>query len=226
MKPKRILILDTETGGLDPSIDPCVEVACILYDLERAEVIASYASLIRAEKNDAEHVNHIPLALLADAPEASEVWPHVEALAARADVIVAHRADFDRSFVSEKLKGAAWACSKFWIEWPRGRIGDDLVHLALAHGVGVMHAHRAMTDCDTLARLFTRAREMGTDLGALLERAMRPRVRVVAIVSYDDRQKAREQGFAWDAARRQWWREMPTDEIGKLPFETRREPDP
>ena len=224
MKPKRILILDTETGGLDPAAHPCVEVACILYDLERAEALASYASLIRSATNDAEHVNRIPIALLADAPEAAEVWPIVEALAARADVVVAHRADFDRGFVSEALKRAAWACSKFWIEWPRGRLGDDLVHLALAHGVGVMHAHRAMTDCDTLSRLFTRAHEMGHDLGAMLEKAMRPRVRVVALVSYDDRLKAREQGFAWDAGRRQWWREMPDEEIARLPFATRREP--
>ncbi len=87
-----------------------------------------------------------------------------------------------------------------------------------------MHAHRALTDCDTLARLFTRAHEMGTNLGAMLEKAMRPRVRVVAIVSYDDRLKAREQGFAWDGARKQWWREMPSDEVANLPFETRRDP--
>jgi DNA polymerase III epsilon subunit-like protein len=116
MTPKRILILDTETGGLDPALHPCIEVACILYDLEQAEPLASFASLIRASENAAEHVNHIPLALLADAPEAKDVWPHVEALAARADVIVAHRADFDRGFVSPTLKAAAWACSKFWIE--------------------------------------------------------------------------------------------------------------
>ncbi len=73
MTPKRILILDTETGGLDPAIHPCIEVACILYDLGAgAELLASFASLIRASENAAEHVNHIPLALLADAPEAKD----------------------------------------------------------------------------------------------------------------------------------------------------------
>lgn len=220
---KRILILDTETTGLDPLRDACIEVAAILYDLEHASPIESYASLIRAGSNAAEAVNAIPAALLEGAPPADDVWPRVEALAKRADAIVAHRAEFDRGFVHRAVRDAApWVCSKFDLEWPKStRVGDGLVSLALSHGLGVSSAHRAMTDCDTLARLFTRVHETGVSLPRMLSRALRPKVRVIAVVSYDDRDKAKSAGFSWDPAKKEWGRTMFVDDVAALPFKTR-----
>jgi DNA polymerase-3 subunit epsilon len=220
---KRILILDTETTGLDPTRDACIEVAAVLFDLEHASTIESYASLIRASANPAEAINAIPAALLDSAPPADDVWPRVEALARRADAIVAHRAEFDRGFVHASVRDSApWVCSKFDLEWPKStRVGDGLVSLALSHGLGVANAHRAMTDCDTLARLFMRVHEMGVDLPRMIARGMRPKVRVVALVSYDDRDKAKSAGFSWDPSRKEWARTIFQDEIASLPFRVR-----
>src|SRR5580658_5271908 len=94
---KTALILDCETGGLDPLVHRCIEVACTLYDLDLAMPIASHASLIAAASNEAEPINRIPLASLMRAPEADGVWEDVRQLLARADVVLAHRAEFDRS---------------------------------------------------------------------------------------------------------------------------------
>ncbi len=53
------------------------------------------------------------------------------------------------------------------------------------------------------------------------EARARPRKKVAALVSYDDREKAKAAGFAWDGPSKTWWREMPVDEIAGLPFKTR-----
>lgn len=219
----RVLLLDTETTGLDPATDRCIEVGCILYDIAEAAPVVAYSSLIGQvdPSNPAIAINRIPPGLIKEAPNASFVWGIVEQLAKSADVILAHRADFDRSFVPAEMRTVKpWCCTKFHVEWPLGKLGDHLVHLALAHGVGVVNAHRALTDCDILARLLTRVHEMGHDIGAMLVRAMRPRVRAIAHVSYDDREKAKGAGFSWDGAKREWWREMPIEDIGALPFQT------
>jgi DNA polymerase-3 subunit epsilon len=219
---KRVLIVDTETTGLDPARDRCIEYACILYDLEHAAPVASFSTLLPATENAAEEVNRIPVALLREGTESPASWTMMHKFAARAWAFVAHRAEFDRSFIpTDVATTLPWVCSKFHIDWPRGKPGDSLVPLALAHGLGVASAHRAMTDCDTLARLLTRVHEMGVPLVPLLERAMRPRRKVIALTSYDEREMTKAAGFAWDGDKRVWWREMPIDEIDKLPFATK-----
>jgi DNA polymerase-3 subunit epsilon len=218
---KRILCLDTETTGLFAGTDACIEVACTLYDVAAASPIASFSSLIRAQSNAAESVNGISVEMLRKAPAPIPVWNVVHWLAAQADVVVAHRAEFDRGFVPSLVRDAKpWACSKFDIEWPRGHIGDHLVHLALAHGVPVYSAHRAAADVDTLVRLFQAAHRL-TDVPAMLAKAMRPKVKVVALVSYDDREQAKAAGFAWDGASKTWSRRMAAEDVGALPFKTR-----
>lgn len=225
MSPSRVLILDTETTGLDPAVDEVVEVAVALFDVKRAAVTESWSCLIRAAANPAEKINGIAPALLADAPARETVWARVVEYAVLADAVVAHNAEFDRAFSPPSLRTSLpWICSKNDLEWPRAnKLGESLVSLALAHGLGVAHAHRAMADVDTLARLLSRAAELGVDLGAFLARGLRPKAKVIAQVSYDDREKAKASGFQWDGATKKWWRIMALEDAAKLPFPTRQE---
>ncbi len=215
------LILDTETTGLSVAEGArCIEVACIVYDLECAAPIASYASLMRSETNEAEAINRIPVSALRKAPLPDGVWDRVSNMADRCDVIIAHRSEFDRQFVPMSIQEHKWLCSKFHVDWPRGKPGDSLVPLALAHGIGVVHAHRAMTDCDIISRLLTRVHEMGTPLVPLLERAMRPRVKVRGCQAFEQNDLAKQHGFAFDWDRKIWTAELPVDVIETLPFRT------
>ena len=198
---RRICILDTETTGLDPKIERVIEVACILFDVEHLAPVESYASLIKSEGNAAEKINRIPPTILTDAADPEIVWKRVRILAKKADVYCAHRADFDKGFCPPDVATLRpWLCSKFDMEWPgTDKIGDDLTHLALAHGLGVVHAHRALSDVDTLSRLFARVGEMrGVEgLQKLIARALRPKKRYIAIVHFLEKDKAKERGFAW-----------------------------
>ena len=141
--------------------------------------------------------------------------------------MVAHNASFDASFINHDthhrgyLEAAArkpWVCSMRHIEFPKKSPDRKLTSIALAHGVGIVSAHRAMSDCDILARLFTRVHEMGHDLNELMRLAMRPRVIVQALVDYHDRQKAKDAGFDWDGDSKTWTKEVVKEDWQKTGF--------
>ena len=232
----RVLLVDTETSGL--SYDEgarVIEVAAALYDTKYASVIESFSALIAHDKNEAEHVNGIPVGLLMEhGDEPGPVWDRLLRLSTEAECFCAHRAEFDQGFVAKSLGDLAthgeasilenwdpskpWVCTKSDIEWPNKLRGDHLVQVALGLGLGVSAAHRALVDVDTMARCFTRLAQMGIELEPLFRRAMRPKTRVVALVSYDQRQIAKDAGFFWDDKRREWYRAMPEEDVAALPF--------
>lgn len=224
MLPKRIAIVDTETTGVDPEKDRVVELAVITFDLERAAPVEHFASLLRADANPAEHVNRIPAALLSSAPESGDVWGRAARVTADCSLWIAHNAAFDKQFFPKELRDQKpWVCSMADLVWPEAsKAGMSLAALALAHGVGVVAAHRALTDCDILSRLFMRIAERGIDLPAFIALGLRPKVRVQALVSYDDRNLAKEAGFQWDGAKKMWFRDMVEEDIAKLTFKYRR----
>ena len=217
---RHVALLDTETTGLDRQTDRCIEVAVMLYDLEHAQPVASYASLIRgAESNAAQSANGIPPAMLPRAQEPDVVWRAVKWIIDPASVIIAHRAEFDRQFVPEL--GKPWVCSKVDLKWPGRMRGDHLVQLALGLGLGVASAHRAMADVDTLARILTRVAEKGHSLEQLILQALRPKLRYVSLAPFEQREIVKAHGFMWDAERKQWWRDMPPEDVEELPFPVR-----
>jgi DNA polymerase-3 subunit epsilon len=225
---RRALLLDTETQGLDPKVDQVIEVGVCLYDLELACAIESYAALIRADTNPSERINHIPVGALTDAAPPEEVWTRVDQLASRADVIAAHRSEFDRTFVHwaikaiahplDALRDAKWICTKTEFDWPGVGYGKSLTELSLAYGLAVMAAHRALDDVETMARILTRVRQLGHSLPDLFRRATRPKKRFVAMVSYNMRHLAKEAGFVWDSDRKEWTRNMPPEDTENLSF--------
>ena len=103
-------------------------------------------------------------------------------------------------------------------DWPRvSRSRPAVTHLALAYGVPVWAAHRALTDCIYLAQVMEREPE----LEALLIQALEPKRLYMAMVSYDDRQKAKDAGFRWDGDQRRWLRKLKESQTSTLDFAVR-----
>ena len=215
-----IAICDTETTGVAEN-DVAIEVAVIVYSVEHAAPVRQFSSLMRAASNPAERVNHIPSALLADAPEAGTVWAGVSRMVAKCDAILAHNADFDRRFVPPDIASKPWICTMNDLAWPMCDKPTNLAAVALAHGLGIASAHRAMTDCDTIARLLSRVAET-QPLAPFLARGLRPKSRYQALVSFDTNQLAKDAGFRWDAAAKMWTRTMADEDAAALPFQVRR----
>lgn len=221
---KLVLILDCETTGLDPKADRAIEVAAVQYSLESACVVQAYSQLIAGGPNDAETINHIPSKALEWGDYAAGVWERVSAMSKPCDAILAHNAAFDRRWVPEGALSNPWICTCNGIVWPRTGDARNLVAIALAHGLGVVDPHRALADCLLIARLLTRCAELGTDIGAMLQRGLRPQATFQALVSYEGREAAKAKGFQWDASARKWIREMAIEDATPelLGFEVRR----
>lgn len=215
---KRALILDTETTSAESS-GQVLEIGLILYSLAAQTTLMQLSALLpdRAE-NPAERINRIPVAALTEW-SAVNIDTHQVALSmlAASDVVVAHNAEFDQQFFTGLWREKPWLCTCFDFRWPHAtKEAEGFVHLALAHGIGVSSAHRALADCQLIASLFGRMQ----NLEGMFEHAMRPKALVQALVSYDERTRAKDAGFKWDPDYKRWIRRMALDDAALLPFKT------
>jgi DNA polymerase-3 subunit epsilon len=144
-----------------------------------------------------------------------------ESLLEACDVVVAHNAAFDRQWFGRDPLPAVdrpWLCSMEDLRWPAERQlrpNPSVRDLALAHGVPVWAAHRALTDCTYLAHVFERC----ADLEQLLLEGLEPRRLYRARLSYEERHKAREAGFRWnDPVSGAWSRRLSDREASLLSF--------
>jgi len=222
--PKNILILDTETTGLDNEIDDCIEVGSILFNVETRSVLAQQSFLLPVKKNNAEKINNIPAEITRLPQPIREAIHYFESLVQVSDLIVAHNAEFDKKwFGINKLPQIEkqWICSMDDISWPTDRqlkSRPSVRDLALAYGVPVWNAHRALTDCIYLAEVFKRCSE----LEQLLIGALEPKVLFRAEISYEDRHLAKNAGFMWnDQVKGAWSKKLSRGDLEKLDFPVR-----
>jgi len=240
-----VLVVDTETTGIDPTVDRVLEIAWSLYSVEHTTTVLSTAVLIHSaqEANPAEAINRIPLAACrAHGQPLSLVLKRLAMAMTSVDAVVAHSADFDRSFLlAEAMRlgaemGAAfaalevpWVCSKEDLAWPlQTREGGSLVALALEHGLGVAHAHRAGADVELLTRLFDRVAEAGgaAALRALLARGLRPKALFQSTLPFEQNDTHKAKGFRWEAATKRWLRRMAIEDAEALGWARRVEEPP
>lgn len=226
----KLSILDTETTGLDPRKDFLIEVAVVNFDTQIKDIIDCRSLVINqdlpADIDGFEYAQGVH----GISRETLENYGHTMANAEglileavlRSDAILAHNAEFDRQWlVNTGIHDMPWVCTQNDIKWPRIEHGKSLAATALAHGVGIVSAHRAIEDCLTIARLLKRVAE-SQDLDAMIAHAMRPKAKFKALVGFADKELAKRAGFRWDAEQKIWSRTMAIDDVAGLPFETRR----
>lgn len=212
----RALIIDVETSGLDPRADHLLEVGMVEWSLDHLTTLRSGSWLVRAPSNAAEAINGIPAAILPFGRGLEGVHREVEAWAMDVSVVLAHNADFDTQWLPPfpvPVVDTAWD-----FDFPRVCADRKLTALALAHGLAVMEAHRALPDCQLLARLLERVAELGHDVPELLRRGMRPKVKAISLAPFDEKASVKEYGFRWSPDDAWWWRMMPAEDMAALPF--------
>ncbi|WP_413440303.1 3'-5' exonuclease [Synechococcus sp. MIT S1220] len=221
LAPGTLLIVDTETTGLDPEQDQCLEVGAILFDVASRAVLAQQSFLLPVERNPAESINRIPAAVSCLNQPWRPALSYLQALLDATDVVVAHNASFDRQWFGRSPLpeiSHPWLCTMEDIRWPSERqlrSRPSVRDLALAYEIPVWAAHRALTDCVYIAEVFRRCE----DLESLLIAGLEPRRLMRACVSYHDRQLARDAGFRWnDPVKGSWTRRLSDRDIAALDF--------
>ena len=219
--PERLLVLDTETTALSRDQGQCIEVGAVLFHVPSRAVLMQVSFLLPCPSNPAEPINGIPAAV----SRLSQPWQAglacFEAMVAAADAVLAHNANFDRQWFGQAplpTLSKPWICSMEDIRWPAERqlrATPSVRDLALAYGIPVWAAHRALTDCIYLIQVLERS----PDLELLLQLALEPRRLYRACLGYAERHRAKEAGFRWnEPVRGSWCRRLSDREVESLSF--------
>jgi DNA polymerase-3 subunit epsilon len=206
-----VAIVDTETTGLDPNQDEVIEFAGIAVTYnpngDFTGIISSFSQLQEPRvplSTDTVRLTGITKAML----EGRKIdKDSLDRFVDAAHLIVAHNASFDRPFcesLSDVFKTKPWACSATEIDWNAlGFDGAKLTYL-VAHTGWFYEAHRALDDCNALARV------LGTPLvndadrtpfKQLLNSARESKTRVSFPAPYGLRTTLRAKGFRWRSSR-------------------------
>lgn len=218
-----IAIVDCETSGLCTETDEIIELAVmVVFVSPDGEVLGWQAPcswLQEVGKPLSEEVQRITG--ITDAMLIGQIIHRefAEGLLERADVLIAHNAAFDSSFIERyfpKIAGKPWACSASEIDWKgQGFEGRGLQNLLMQSG-WFTTAHRAAEDVWALFWLTSlgSAQDGPTYLQQLLLTSAAPTVRIdIFRPKFALKNRVKAAGYCWDAAAKTWWIEVPEGHV-------------
>jgi DNA polymerase-3 subunit epsilon len=211
----RVLILDTETTGLDWRKDKIIELALLLVEVDTATGLPLKVLDVYDELEDPGMP--IPEAALRVTGITDDMVKglrlneeRIASLMEGVSLVIAHNARFDRAFVETRLPSFAalpWACSLAEIDWSaEGRGSAKLEFLAAELG-WFYDAHRAEMDCHALLAVLSEAlpRSGQPGLKALLQAGQTTSFKVMATGSpFESKDALKGRGYRWDAERKVW----------------------
>ncbi len=221
---EKVLILDTETTGLDENKDEVIEIGCILFHVSSRSVLSQVSFLVPVKTNEAEYINGIS----AEVTNIDQPWQDglnfFLKLVDYSDLIVAHNVEFDRKWFGKgrlpKLE-KNWICSLEDINWSFQKslkTRPSVTDLALSFSIPVWNLHRALSDCFYISEVFKKC----DNLEELLLKATEPRFLYKAMVSYEERYLAKNAGFRWDTpVKGAWSKKLTAEEASNLNFEVK-----
>ena len=214
-----ILVLDTETTGLDSSRESIIELALLRVDVDAESfqpvgTVMVYDGLEDPGKPIPPEV--VALTGIRDADVQGQALDaaQVDRMLDGIDLVVAHNAAFDRPFVERRFPrfaNVAWACSFADIEWKKlGRSAAKLESLAQAQGY-FYDAHRAEMDCHALLSVLAQPLSGGagtpfeSGLQRLIASAKEPAYTVQALhAPFEEKDRLKGRGYRWNAEQRVW----------------------
>jgi DNA polymerase III subunit epsilon len=218
----RVIVLDTETTGLDQSKELIIELALLRVDIDNASglpvgAVQVYDGLQDPGKPIPREVVALTGLHDADVKGQSLDAQRVAELLEGVDLVIAHNAGFDRPFVEGRFAQFAqlnWACSFADIDWKaQGRSSAKLESLAQAHG-WFYEAHRAEMDCHALLAVLTQTLPASghTGLTQLMQAASRPSYALQATnAPFEAKDKLKGRGYRWHAEQRVWHTRLQSD---------------
>lgn len=211
----RVLVLDTETTGLDHDRDKIIELAILRVNVDSAtglpvgdvEVydgledpgmsISKEIQAITGISNEMVHGQQLDLARIAT-------------MLAGADLVIAHNAGFDRPFCEARIPAFArlpWGCSFADIDWKKeGHGSAKLEYLALEKG-WFYEAHRAEVDCHALLAVLGEPLPASgqSGLAKIIAMSSLPTYRLQATnAPFEAKDLLKARAYRWNAEQKVW----------------------
>lgn len=207
----------TWTNPVNPKAALITEIGAVLWDTEERKPLDLMNELVWDSEYPESPPELTELTGITDSMLKSYGIPPVYALerlnkfAAESEAIIAHNG----TFFDEPLYMAN--CDRFGVE-PESRLWIDtrtdvdypghiktrkLVHLAAEHGFANPFSHRAVFDALTMMKVLDNYR-----FEEVLQKAKEPLNVVIAKVSFQDKDLAKQRGYAWDGESKVWWKHL------------------
>lgn len=219
------LCIDTETTGLNHTVDKIIELGIVAFEYNpvTAEIIR-----ITDRYNEFEDPGYpIPEEIkkitgITDEMVAGQAFNDdwVRSLADKANLVIAHNAAFDRKFIEVRYPTFArlpWACTVSQIDWQLERISSrSLEYLLYKCGGYCINPHRALDDAEGLLGLLL-GYLPGTGapiFKTLLEKSGESISKVCAVgAPYDKKDILKQRGYRWNDGSKNgckgWWVTLP-----------------
>jgi len=211
----RVLVLDTETTGLSHAVDKIIELALLWVAVDaRTGLPFGPVQVFEGFEDPGMPIPDAAKAVTGISDDMVQGQrlddAAVAALVARADLVVAHNAGFDRPFAEARFPvfaEKAWACSFMDIDWKAAGAGSSKLSALAADQGWFYDAHRAQVDCHALLQVLARpvGKEGPNGLQRLMEAAGRASFRLRANgAPFESKDLLKARGYRWDAEAKVW----------------------
>ena len=219
----RVVVLDTETTGLDASKDKIIELAMLRFDVDMATGLPVGQVQVFDELEDPGIPIPAEVQALTGIRDADVVgkrldMQRVAEMLDGADLVIAHNAGFDRPFCEARcalFQDIAWACSFADMDWKaQGRSSQKLESLAQELGL-FYDAHRAEMDCHALLAVLTAPLPKdpsGNALATLITASRQAAYRLSATgAPFESKDRLKTRGYRWNGEQRVWQTRIGSD---------------
>jgi len=189
-KLRKLLVIDTETTGLDKKKDKIIEIGYVIvhFDPETGailDVVRRFSGFEDPGFPLPENITQITGITDQDVAGQKFDDDQINADIAESDLVVAHNAGFDRGFLElrfEAFKLKWWACSQKEGPWKEMLTGSAKLEFLASMLSGIFYdAHRALTDAEVLLHILASTQYQGASVFKfLMDKARQKTYRVWA----------------------------------------------
>jgi DNA polymerase-3 subunit epsilon len=212
---RRVIVLDTETTGLDSKNESIIELAMLSVLVDSASGLPVGPVTVYESFEDPGKPIPTQITEITGIDDSMVKGLRIDdvavtSLVQQADLIVAHNAGFDRPFVEARLPVFAtkpWNCSFMGIDWKKEGSGSAKLEFLASERGWFYDAHRAQVDCHALLQVLSSPLADGqTGLARLLAGSGQTRYKLRATgAPFESKDKLKARGYRWDGEGRVWW---------------------